>query len=273
MSLFIIYCQTNTINGKKYVGQTKLSIERRWREHVLDAKRGDGCRAIGAAIRKYGEQAFMGEVIGHADSQVEANLLEIECIRRVDCRSPRGYNLDAGGRTHIERHPETLRLMGEKTRQRMLQNPEARFRLARWNAENTTLEMHRERGRRTYEAMTADQINRLRSGNAAITHEQRIECGKRAYKSMTVDQIARLQASSAAVTHEKRSESAHAWQAKLTPEQRSENSKRAAASLTPEERSNIAIRRQAAKSPEKRREQALKAWNTKRRCLNGDDRA
>jgi hypothetical protein len=55
---FIIYCHTNKMSGKAYVGQTKRSMMQRWAQHVHDARTGHGCRALSAAIRKYGSDAF-----------------------------------------------------------------------------------------------------------------------------------------------------------------------------------------------------------------------
>lgn len=35
-----IYLVTNTVTGKKYIGQTRASIAQRWRQHVSAAKKG-----------------------------------------------------------------------------------------------------------------------------------------------------------------------------------------------------------------------------------------
>jgi hypothetical protein len=50
---FTIYCHTNKVNGKRYVGQTVCSMEKRWSEHVTHSKAGSGCR-------KYGESTARG---------------------------------------------------------------------------------------------------------------------------------------------------------------------------------------------------------------------
>lgn len=36
-----IYCITNDINGKQYVGKTDFTIEKRFKEHCHDSKRKD----------------------------------------------------------------------------------------------------------------------------------------------------------------------------------------------------------------------------------------
>src|SRR3990167_1422777 len=105
-----IYVITNRVNGKRYVGQTRVSIERRWAQHMRAAKASR--TAIAAAIRKYGHQAFevrwapLGEI-----SQETLDLIERRLIRHLGTLEPAGYNLEAGGHGHargtIRRKPHT----------------------------------------------------------------------------------------------------------------------------------------------------------------------
>lgn len=85
----IIYCITNNINGKQYVGLTMRSIEERFREH---------CKAesvIGRAIRKYGVDSFSIEVIDTAETAEE--LWEKESHWIKEKRSFHvGYNRTSG---------------------------------------------------------------------------------------------------------------------------------------------------------------------------------
>ena len=53
-----LYCHTNRVNGKCYVGQTVDTMDERWREHLSAAKANRGSPALGAAIRKYGADVF-----------------------------------------------------------------------------------------------------------------------------------------------------------------------------------------------------------------------
>jgi predicted GIY-YIG superfamily endonuclease len=36
----LIYLITNTVNGKRYIGQTVRTLRQRWQQHVRDAKQG-----------------------------------------------------------------------------------------------------------------------------------------------------------------------------------------------------------------------------------------
>ena len=89
-----IYCITNSITGKKYVGQSTQSIEARWRQHC---SLHSGCRVIKNAILKYGIDAFSIEKIAIAESQSELDILEQFWISKLNTISPNGYNLSSGG--------------------------------------------------------------------------------------------------------------------------------------------------------------------------------
>ena len=94
---FTIYCVTNKVNGKRYIGQTCRTVEARWTTHVASAKRGDGCRILGAAIRKYGEAQFAHEALEIVATRADANAAEARWIADQQTRLPHGYNLAAGG--------------------------------------------------------------------------------------------------------------------------------------------------------------------------------
>lgn len=87
----IIYLITNKINGKQYVGQTVRSLEERFNEH----KRHAG--VVGRAIKKYGAENFVYEIIDRADDIETLNRKEIEYIQRLGTVEPFGYNLCYGG--------------------------------------------------------------------------------------------------------------------------------------------------------------------------------
>ena len=54
----IIYGSRNIVNGKWYIGQTTVGIEKRRRQHLIDARNNYDCCVFHAAIRKYGEDTF-----------------------------------------------------------------------------------------------------------------------------------------------------------------------------------------------------------------------
>jgi len=91
-----IYCITNTINNKKYIGKTLKSVEERWKEHLIDYKR-IKCekRALYDAMNKYGVENFECETIGEFPDDIleDKEKFFIEKINTYHY----GYNLTIGG--------------------------------------------------------------------------------------------------------------------------------------------------------------------------------
>ena len=56
-----IYIIRNTVNTKVYIGQTRTSVEQRWKEHLRHAQYGD--QVINRAMRKYGVNKFYIETL------------------------------------------------------------------------------------------------------------------------------------------------------------------------------------------------------------------
>jgi group I intron endonuclease len=79
----IIYCATNSINNKKYIGQTVNTLKQRKREHLSSAKRGDRF-SFQKAINKYGKDNFTWEIIDYADNQEELDKKEIYWIEKFN---------------------------------------------------------------------------------------------------------------------------------------------------------------------------------------------
>lgn len=92
----VIYCVTNVVNGKCYVGKTSSTLNRRISGHVYDALHKDSRYAFHAAIRKHGLDAFVVEVLDTCASLEELRVKEIE---RIDEKSSytSGYNMTRGG--------------------------------------------------------------------------------------------------------------------------------------------------------------------------------
>lgn len=86
-----IYLRTNKINGKMYVGQTIMSLQKRWSSH----KESDSL--IGQALRKYGEDNFDSRVLEECDSLEMLNFRERCYILALGTLAPHGYNLQPGG--------------------------------------------------------------------------------------------------------------------------------------------------------------------------------
>lgn len=107
----LIYKITNTINDKKYIGQTHShywnknkyvlgGINYRFRQHIKTAKcvnkRKCECKALYAAIVKYSPEAFKIELICECDPN-ELNIMETKYILEYQTLAPNGYNLKEGG--------------------------------------------------------------------------------------------------------------------------------------------------------------------------------
>ncbi len=97
-----IYCLTNKINGKKYIGQTITTIEHRVSQHF--SKRRKRKYAISLAIKKYGKENFLVDEIAKISNATkeklieELNVLEKEYIKKYKTlTSQHGYNIDIGG--------------------------------------------------------------------------------------------------------------------------------------------------------------------------------
>jgi group I intron endonuclease len=92
----VIYLVTNKVTGKQYVGLTKQIMQRRWRGHVQAARYGVQT-ALYSAIRKYGDDAFLIEVIASCIDRSSSGIVESAAIVQFGTKSPQGYNLTDGG--------------------------------------------------------------------------------------------------------------------------------------------------------------------------------
>lgn len=104
-----IYKITNLVNNKVYIGQTRRSVEDRWRDHCTLTK-SKHKSLIRLAIAKYGQDSFKIEIIDECSSVDELNTREQVRIKELNTLSPNGYNLDFGGKSKII-HQESRRKM------------------------------------------------------------------------------------------------------------------------------------------------------------------
>jgi group I intron endonuclease len=110
----LIYLILNRVNGKVYIGKwARNSLLQRWKMHLYTSKTGGGC-AIGAAIRKYGEDAFSVYLLSSwASSKNDLSEQEKYFIARYRSHNPEyGYNLTMGGEGGTPTQA-TRRKMGE----------------------------------------------------------------------------------------------------------------------------------------------------------------
>lgn len=93
----LIYKATNLLSNKSYVGKTEKTFDERKSNHLNDAKRDKGF-AFHAAIRKYGEENFVWEVVeDNIIDEVTLNQKEEHYIALYESFGPKGYNMTKGG--------------------------------------------------------------------------------------------------------------------------------------------------------------------------------
>ena len=90
-----IYKITNKINGKSYIGKTEQTVEKRFKEHISDARnKAHMDRPLYRAIRKYGIENFIIETLEECDNAVER---EVFWIKHYNTFGNSGYNATIGG--------------------------------------------------------------------------------------------------------------------------------------------------------------------------------
>lgn len=91
---YIVYCLTNKINGKKYVGITSQSVYARWQ----NGKHYNRQKSIYEDIKKYGWDNFNHEILYDGLTEEKAKEIEIALIKKWDLLNDnKGYNKNKGG--------------------------------------------------------------------------------------------------------------------------------------------------------------------------------
>jgi len=85
-----IYCITNIISNKQYVGLTTRAIDESKNYY------GSGVYIM-RAIKKHGKHNFKKEILELCDTDINLKKREIFWIKEMNTKSPNGYNLTAGG--------------------------------------------------------------------------------------------------------------------------------------------------------------------------------
>jgi len=117
-----IYKITNLTNNKIYIGQAVSHIlnhkryrpygrEGRFRCHISEAfsNKKNQCHYLNSAIRKYGTQDFIVELVEFCDV-CDANEREVYYIDKYNSMFPEGYNLNAGGKVTMHTKESKLRV-------------------------------------------------------------------------------------------------------------------------------------------------------------------
>lgn len=111
----LIYKITNKINDKIYIGQTTQSLNNRIHNYKNDVKYSKRSRKIIDAMKKYGFENFVFEIIyDNIASKTEMDELERKYIRDFNsCDDNIGYNMDLGGNSIGKHSDETKHKIGQ----------------------------------------------------------------------------------------------------------------------------------------------------------------
>ena len=108
-----IYCITNNINGKMYIGKRSISgtIEN-------DSKYFGSGKMISYAIKKHGIENFTKDILGVVDSDEEAYAVEAILVNHDIVDDPNFYNISLGGCGYQSGHRPT-----EETKRKLKNKP------------------------------------------------------------------------------------------------------------------------------------------------------
>ena len=115
MAYGYIYKIVNQVNGTAYVGQTITSINTRFIQHKHSSTKYN--TYLYNAMRKYGIENFTIEQIDTANNIDELNNKEIYWIKKLNTKTPNGYNiLDGGnGAKGLHHSKETKLILKQKS--------------------------------------------------------------------------------------------------------------------------------------------------------------
>lgn len=106
----IIYCATNSVNRKVYVGQTTMTLAARKSCHRINKR----CRLFYRAIQKYGFEVFVWSILEEPETQELLDSREEFWIKQLKADHPEsGYNLKSGGFGNGKHSEETKRRLSE----------------------------------------------------------------------------------------------------------------------------------------------------------------
>ena len=115
MSLGRVYLIINKENGHKYVGQTTQTINKRWADHIAEARRMSPY-PLHRALRKYGNHMFLIRELCECDIS-ELNEKEEYYIKQYNTfESAEGYNATSGGErpTHSQETKDKLSTLAQE---------------------------------------------------------------------------------------------------------------------------------------------------------------
>jgi group I intron endonuclease len=94
--MYTLYQITNVLNGKRYIGITKLPVEKRWKQHLTTSL--NPKYPIHFAIAKHGASSFTITALNEASDRKYIGELEEHTIQHLETHiSKNGYNIAKGG--------------------------------------------------------------------------------------------------------------------------------------------------------------------------------
>lgn len=90
-----VYRATNIITHKQYIGKTILTLQKRRHQHWV--ARCKDATYFHNALNKYGQDAFVWEVLSSNDDENALHELEKFYIKECNTMIPNGYNMTLGG--------------------------------------------------------------------------------------------------------------------------------------------------------------------------------
>lgn len=94
--MYKLYQIINTVNGKSYIGITKLSITERWNAHISNSRKPK--YPLHFAIVKYGSTSFTINLLEENEDRKVISGLEEPTIQRLKTHiTQHGYNVAKGG--------------------------------------------------------------------------------------------------------------------------------------------------------------------------------
>ena len=121
--MYSVYCFTNKINNKKYVGLTS-NIKQRHKQHKSTRNR---CPVFSSAIKKYGFENFDFLILKDNLNIEDAKIFEKQFIKELNTLVPNGYNRTEGGDSSVMHTEETKRKISEKNKIYILKNGNQRI--------------------------------------------------------------------------------------------------------------------------------------------------
>ena len=156
-----IYCITNTVNGKRYIGQS-TNIERRLKEHKTSLRNDyHHSQHLQNAFNNYGEDFFEFGVLKVCDES-ELDELEIHFIASYDTFNPKkGYNLETGGHLNKYYSEETRKKLSESMKGREV-SEETRRKISEANKGKTRSEETRRKISESHKGKTHSEETRMK---------------------------------------------------------------------------------------------------------------